>query len=320
VAVTALKAEPLPVVRAVDLARRSPQQRWLVRDFWAQQAQGIIGGAPKLGKSWLGLDLAVSVASGTACLGRFEVVEPGRALIYLAEDAEPAVRERIEAICEHRGVGLATLDLHVITAPAIRLDCEEDQQRLECTLQQLRPRLLVLDPLVRLHRLDENSAQDISRLLGMLTELSRRYELAIALVHHAAKKHRTRPGQALRGSSDLHAWGASNAYLAQTRDGLLLTLEHREALALEPLRLELVSNKDGAQTHLEVVDHQAKAEATLTQRVIDELRQATKPLLRQELRQRLRVNNARLGDALRSLDQGGSIQRGTCGWCLPASA
>lgn len=304
----------LPVVRAFELARRAPERRWLVRDLWAQQAQGIIGGAPKLGKSWLGLDLAVSVASGTACLGRFEVDEPGRALVYLAEDGEPAVRDRVEAICLHRGLSLTSLDLHVITAPAVRLDREADRLRLQRTVEELRPRLLVLDPLVRLHRLDENSAQEISGLLGALTELGRRYELAIALVHHAAKKHRTRPGQALRGSSDLHAWGASNAYLAQTREGLVLTLEHREARSPEPVRLELSSHADGTATHLQVADAAGRTERSLSGGVVRELREAGRPLLRRELRERLRVNNGRLGDALRRLEAADTIERVSEGW------
>jgi RecA-family ATPase len=64
-----------------------------------------------------------------------------------------------------------------------------------------------------LHRLDENSAADISQLLGFLRELQRTHDTAIVLVHHASKKHRAQPGQALRGSSDLHAFGDSNACL-----------------------------------------------------------------------------------------------------------
>jgi len=249
--------KPLPVVRAADLARQTPDERWLIRDMWSLAAQGVVGGAPKSCKSWLGLDMAVSVASGTDCLGRFAVEQPGPSLVYLAEDAEPAVRTRIEAICLHRGLPLDRLDLHVITSPVLRLDRPADQQRLEETVRRHQPRLLVLDPLVRLHQVDENSAQEISRLLGALTALSRRHEVAIIVVHLSAKKHRSRPGQALRGSSDLHAWGASNAYLSRTKAGLRLTLEHREARPPDPMPLKLVRPDDGTATHLAVVDRLA---------------------------------------------------------------
>ncbi len=308
----------LPVVRATDLARQDPERRWLIRDLWGHQAQGIIGGAPKLGKSFFGLDLAVSVASATDCLGAFEVLEPGRTLVYLAEDVEASVRDRIEALCQHRGLDLETLDLHVITAPVLRLDQGRDRQRLEQTLEALRPRLLLLDPLVRLHRLDENSAQEISGLLGYLTELGRRFEVAIVLVHHASKKHRARPGQSLRGSSDLHAWGASNAYLSQGKDGVVLTLEHRAAPSPKPLRLALVSRADGSATHFELDGvARSKSEASLTHRVLEAL--VDGPTNRQDLRQRLRVNNQKLGNVLVRLEAAGSIQRSSSGWRLPST-
>ncbi|MBK8999599.1 MAG: AAA family ATPase [Myxococcales bacterium] len=48
-----------------------------------------------------------------------------------------------------------------------------DQRRLHKTLAALRPRLLVLDPFVRLHRIDENSAAEVSAVLAFLREVQR---------------------------------------------------------------------------------------------------------------------------------------------------
>jgi RecA-family ATPase len=169
---------PTLPVHAID--PEPAQARWLVRELWGASAVGVIGGSPKVGKSWLGLDLAVSVASGTPCLGRFTVETPGPAMVYLAEDSLPQLRDRVAQLCQHRGLSLSGLDLHVVTAPSLRLDLERDQLALDHTLQALQPRLLVLDPLVRLHRLDENSAADISGLLGFLRELNRRHHLSLS--------------------------------------------------------------------------------------------------------------------------------------------
>ena len=46
-----------------------------------------------------------------------------------------------------------------------------------------RPDLLILDPLVRLHAIDENAAGEIAALLGYLRLLQRKTGVAIALVH-----------------------------------------------------------------------------------------------------------------------------------------
>ena len=300
----------------------SHEQRWLVRELWARAAVGVLGGAPKTCKSWLGLDMAVSVASATTCLGRLHVDDPGLALIYLAEDSPAMVRSRIEAICAQRSLDIATLDLKLITAPTLRLDLLADQARLSATVGLLRPRLLLLDPLIRLHRLDENSSSDISGLLGFLRELQRTYDLAVVLVHHVSKKHRSNPGMALRGSSDIHAFGDSNLYLARKDDKLSLTIEHRAAACPEPMTVQLVSRPDGSATHLELasgstIDEQpADRSPDIEDQVVALLANAATPRYRSQLRAELRVNNQRLGHTLAALEQRGEILRTEQGWVL----
>ncbi|MFZ4580522.1 MAG: AAA family ATPase [Myxococcota bacterium] len=317
-------ADALPVLRAGAIEAQLPGDHWLIRPLWGKAAVGIIGGAPKCCKSWLGLDMAVSVASGTPCLDRFAVDAPGPSLVFLAEDALPTVRSRIDAICQHRHLDIATLDLHVITASVLRLDLQRDQQRLAATVARIRPRLLLLDPLVRLHRLDENSASEISGLLGFLRELQRQSDVAVVLVHHASKKQRAQPGQALRGSSDLHAFGDSNAYLAQRNDHLLMTIEHRAAKAPDPLPLSLVSRSDGTGTHLALREGAAlppvDGPAALADAVRQVLRRATAPMTRNELRTELRVNNARLGEVLDDLERRKLALRTPHGWVQVAPA
>jgi hypothetical protein len=96
----ALSETALPVCLAHELARQPAEQAWLIDSLWGQAAVGILGGAPKCAKSSLGLDMALSVASATPCLGRLPVPTPGGpSLIYLAEDALPAVRARLSRRC-----------------------------------------------------------------------------------------------------------------------------------------------------------------------------------------------------------------------------
>ena len=177
----------LPVVRVAELASDEIAERWLVEQLWCASSVGVIGGAPKCAKTWLGLDMALSVATGTPCLGKYAVPEPGPVLIYLAEDALPAVRERIEGMARHRGLDLDRVEIHVITAPVLRLDQDRDRTRLWETVRRLRPRLLVLDPLVRLHGIDENHAGDVAELLGYFRSLQRQLGLSVLLVHHTRK-------------------------------------------------------------------------------------------------------------------------------------
>lgn len=316
-----MSKDPLPIVQAARLDQQQEEQHWLIEGLWARSAIGLIGGAPKCCKTWLGLDMAVSVASGTKALGHFETKAQGAALVFLAEDALPQVRSRIEALCRQRHQDIASLQLYVITAPVLRLDLAVDQERLAQAVDQLRPRLLLLDPLVRLHRLDENSAAEISGLLGYIRDLQRRFGVAIVLVHHASKKQRSQPGQALRGSSDLHAIGDCNAYLARDGDRIVLTLEHRAAKAPPPMVLELVAGHGDEPTYLRVRSGgQTGAPDSvedLPQQVIAALATATAPQSRAALREHLRVNNQRLGDVLQALLEAGRAVRSELGWSLP---
>ena len=200
---------PFPVVRPSDL-RTSVESNasWLIDQLWTAHAVGIIGGTPKSYKTWLALEIAVSVASGSACLATYAIPSPGPVLLYAAEDSESALRSRLESLARHHGLDLACLDIRVITTDSLRLDRSADQERLEATFLLHRPVLLILDPLVRLHAIDENAAGEIAALLGYLRLLQRKTAAAIALVHHARKSVSANggAGYSLRGSSDLYAW------------------------------------------------------------------------------------------------------------------
>jgi len=136
---------------SIGTAERKEEHRWLIAGLWSEQAVGIVGGEPKCCKSFLALDIAVAVAAGIPCLRRFAVPRAGRVLLYAAEDALHIVRRRFDGICDAAGVALADLDIQVITAPTLRLDLEADRNSLTDTVARLQPRLLILDPFVRLH-------------------------------------------------------------------------------------------------------------------------------------------------------------------------
>ncbi len=309
-------SKQLPVTQVGNLDHQTPEQHWMIESMWSRAAVGIIGGSPKSCKSWLGLDMALSVASGTPCLDTFPIDDTGPAIVYLAEDALPMVRARVECLCRHRHLDIQRIQLHAITSPSLRLDSTSDQESLKLTLAAFKPRLLLLDPLVRMHRLDENSAADISLLLGFLRECQRTFDCAIILVHHASKKHRAQPGQALRGSSDLHAFGDSNAYLARRKDRLTLTLEHRSAKPPDPFQLFLNNNiEDCIHLAIDKADN-SLSYLPLADRVLQVLRQHPGPLRRTYLRESLRINNKHLGDTLTHLFNKGIISRDKQGWSL----
>jgi hypothetical protein len=305
----------LPVVRVGEIVSPELAERWLVEQLWCAGSVGVIGGAPKCAKTWLGLDMALSVATGTPCLGKYAVPDPGPVLVYLAEDSLVVVRERLDGMARHRGLDLDQVKIYAITAPVLRLDRDPDRRRLWETVRRLRPRLLVLDPLVRLHGIDENHAGDVAELLGYFRALQRELSLSVLLVHHTRKNAAdgVAAGQGLRGSGDIHAFGDSNLYLQRTKEHLVLSSEHRSAPAAAPVYLELLAS-DAGTTHLEVIAHpDGRTGRGLKEQVL-ELLAAGRVLTRSSLRTSLAVKNETLGVVLESLEQAGKIGRTAGGW------
>ena len=317
--VGSIKTLGLPFERACDLKDTAGESPWLVESLWGEEAVGILGGEPKCCKSFLALDLAVGVASGKDCLRRFSVRRTGPVLIYPAEDALSVVRQRLEGICAAAQTRLEDLPLYVITAPRLLLDLPQDRESLRATVAAIQPKLLVLDPFIRLHRADENASKEVAPLLGYLRELQRQFHLAVMLVHHVRKRSdKDRPGQALRGSSDLHGWGDSNLYLRRKGLHLTLSVEHRAAAAVEDIPLELRTEGAALALAPRTTHHAPEPQQPLAaaDRVIQVMRTASAPLSTQQLRKLCSLRTATLCDTLSSLRQAGQIIQSTAGYTL----
>lgn len=311
----------LPVQRASQLECNGPQTQWLVEELWTDQAVGILGGEPKCCKSFLALDVAVSVASGAACLRQFPVRRSGPVLLFPAEDSLAVVRQRLEGIATAAQVPFGSLPVQVITAPSLRLDTQPDRQRLSCTVQEQRPVLLILDPLIRLHRVDENDATQIAALLSYLRQLQRQFQLAVMLVHHARKDSQSsRPGQALRGSSELHGWGDSNLYMRRKGSQLTLSTEHRAAPSQDHIPLQLAAS--GAAVALRIMETSSvepEAAPSPTQRVRQALAQVRVPIPVQQLQKLCGIRTSKVCSALAELSAQGEVVRDARGYQLQLS-
>jgi len=312
--------KPLPTLRAAQLAAAaSAAPSWLIEGLWSAQAVGIIGGEPKCCKSFLALDLAVAVASGSPCLRCFPTAQRGPVLLFAAEDAALVVRRRLEGIAAVAGADFENLDVHLITVPTLRLDRRDDQQALAATVAALQPTLLVLDPFVRLHCIDENAAAEVAPLLAYLRLLQRDLHTAVALVHHARKgAAHERGGQALRGSSEFHAWGDSNLYMRRIGGQLQLSVEHRAAPGRSWLPLALREDPPV----LEIVDQQpaaVPARPSCRERIEKILADAGEPLSQKQIRNSVHARTGDVSQALAALVAEGCVIRTAAGYQSAAS-
>jgi hypothetical protein len=270
--------------------------------------------------------MALSVASGSPCLDAFAVPDPGPVLLYAAEDPAATVRQRLESLAAHHQVDFDRLPLWVITAASLRLDRTDDCSRLEATVAQYQPRLLILDPLIRLHQQDENASGPMAVLLGFFRSLQRKCRTSVAIIHHDKKSPvRAGSGYNLRGSSDFYAWADVFLHLQRRQGRLTLTAEHRSAPSFGPVGIELVHLDDG-HPYLKLVAPDTLSTPSpnpnslqpdaLCIRILNLLSESNEPRSVAQLRAVLRVRNQRLIEALRQLADQGKIQRLEHGYVL----
>jgi len=306
-------ASPFATVPAAELAKATPPARWLLDGLFPAGGAGILGGAPKSMKSFLAAEMAVAVASGSACAGHFAALDPGPVLLLAAEDPPAILLERLAALAAAHDTTLDRLPVHVIVEPRVRLPA--GLPRLVATVERHRPRLLVLDPLIRLHDADENSSQEMSAILDGLRALARGSSTAVLLVHHVRKAAAGHTGgNSLRGSSDLWAFGDSNLYVRRvgTEAVLELRLEHRSAACPPPFRIRLDLGDQTAGQARFVLESAPTADP-IAERAVLARRQD--PMPTSELRQALGIRKQALLELLRLLERDGRVRRvGREGW------
>lgn len=314
---------PFPVRRIHEVEPRSGEQRWLVDQLFARSSVGLLGGPAKAFKTWVAAELALAVATGAPAFGRFAAPDPGPVVFFGAEDPPPDLRLRFDGIARARGLDLTKAPLLLLDVAQLRLDDQVHLRRLHVTVARHKPRLLVLDPFVRLVAgLDENSARDVSAVLGALRTLQREHEVTVLLVHHMRKSPAAHPAQQLRGSGDFSAWLDSGLYLTRHGDDRILVVEHRSAPAPSPFRLRLVP---GDSPHLEIQDaHLGDAPDTavdpLHARVVERLHSTSRPQSTFALRDALRVRKADLLAALHALEGRRLVTKTALGWMLASDS
>jgi hypothetical protein len=163
----------------------------------------------------------------------------------------------------------------------------------------------------------------MSVILDGLRSLARDTTTAILLVHHTRKAAGPSAGAALRGSSDLHAFGDTNLYFRKLgQDGAVeLRIEHRATACPQPIQLRLVVDDEPLSAARFVpVDKSTAVDDPLATRLLTTLAKTDAPMASRALRAALGVRNQLIGAALHTLLAQGRIRRdGRDGWTLARS-
>jgi RecA-family ATPase len=179
--------------------------------------QGIlfVGGEPKVGKSLLVANLALSLASGSHRCG-FSIPTPRRVLVCQFELPVSQFVDRVAIMRKAIGTAADQNLLIDTRATGHLLSAPQGMNHFLSAAQTAAAEVIILDPLYSTHDQDENDTRAMAALCQSLLRLRDASRAALIVVHHVRKSiTRYEIGSAFRGSSALHAVGDS--YMLLTR-------------------------------------------------------------------------------------------------------
>ena len=210
------------LILASDLARMDfPPIQYIIPRY-VPEGLTILAGKPKLGKSWLCLDWAISVACGTP-FGKLNVVQ-GDVLYLALEDNPRRLKRRMNALCPQ----MAWSDRLTFATDWSRLDQDGVTPIKAWIENQASPRLVIIDTLQKVRRSSndkESSYANDYAALEELHQLASTYGVAIVLVHHVRKMDADDPLDTVSGTTGLT--GAADTILVLNRESNGVTLYGR---------------------------------------------------------------------------------------------
>lgn len=197
-----------------DLMSREFDELWQPVEGLIAEGLTVLVGGSKMGKSWLCLDMACSVAAGTPFLGRRTSQCP---VLYLAlEDSLRRLQDRIRK--QGQIPGRDSFDLSFATISRTLDDGFEEQ--LERWMHEHGGKCLVIvDVLQKVSgatsRRDGNAYQAGFKKAAMIKAIADRYKAAVIVVHHTKRGKEEDPFDMVSGGNGLMA--AADATMIMTR-------------------------------------------------------------------------------------------------------
>ena len=199
--------------------------QWLVEDTWVDRTVGFISGRSKSYKTWIALDLGLSVLSGQPFLGLYRVARTGPVLLIQEEDPAAILQERLRLIAKSKGM-LPTISfspeptrftidypeypLHIINLQSFQLTDEDKLNEVREAIARIKPVAVIVDPFINvLGEVNEHQATEMVRVLQLMKMWREEFGCNVVVVHHWNKtksEEGDRGGDHMYGSFALHAW------------------------------------------------------------------------------------------------------------------
>ncbi|MCM8794583.1 MAG: AAA family ATPase [Candidatus Omnitrophica bacterium] len=290
---------------------------WSVERILPKEGAGILAGPAGYGKSWMLLDLAIECARGGKWLGQLPTT--ATRVLYLDEESSPSLlRKRLRKLLGGKKLPQDGLDVHFCVGQGFSLSRPDAVEQLRILLGSLRPGLVIIDSLIRVHRAEENSASEMAQVFEVVKNLIREYRCAFLFADHQRKPGHfgTSLDLLLRGSSEKAAFVDTLLSLQKKEESLIV--EHSKSRCDEAVPAFVVEIKD-REPDTTTVAYTGEAEALKQEARLEAAREFLATALRggdwiarKELIEQAKeaeVSEKAVDEALKTLEAEGRLER-----------
>lgn len=170
-----------------EFLKEKEEVEWISEKILAKQSICFIAGMEETNKTWLCMDLALAIATGSNWLGKFST-KAKRVLYIDQEQYKGETQRRISSLMAARGLDKKDLyNLKIKPDSTIRLDLTNSYEAFKKLLEDVQPEVIIIDSFKTFHTKDINSNLDMQKILELVKELRTQYGCAFVFIYHENK-------------------------------------------------------------------------------------------------------------------------------------
>lgn len=228
---------------------------WLVKGFIERGTRGLVVAPPKTGKSLLFLELVLCLSAQLRFLGADAYHRPVKCAVISREDGPAMVYRRLRQLAAGHNLGAWEIDQNILVntveqSSRFKIDREEDVKEMADWLKMCGIEFCVIDVLNRLHDQQENSSDDMTKVMARFDELALLSGSQICVIHHTNK------AGGVKGSTSIAGWADYVVTLEQSLDDEAMKTIHlktKSAGSAPPRDVRYWQSEDQSQSRIQLL-------------------------------------------------------------------